>query len=149
MKNALIFTLTIIALIFTTSSCGNKGCTDPLAANYLEEANKDDGSCEYAPTIMIDSPNSNMKSPGDTISIQIHVTDDDQIQEISSKLTCFMNDSIYWSDDSHPNANEHHVMSSCVMGLPQGISMSDFTLLVTATDHTGNESETSVTFHVM
>lgn len=32
------------------TSCGKKGCTDPLATNYSEDATKHDGSCEYAAT---------------------------------------------------------------------------------------------------
>ena len=35
-----------IATVFTTS-CQKKGCTDPEAINYSEEAEKDDGSCSY------------------------------------------------------------------------------------------------------
>jgi hypothetical protein len=35
------------SLAVTTVSCKKKGCTDPTATNYSEEAKKDDGSCEY------------------------------------------------------------------------------------------------------
>ena len=35
-----------IATVFITS-CQKKGCTDPEAINYSEEAEKDDGSCSY------------------------------------------------------------------------------------------------------
>ena len=35
-----------VATVFTTS-CKKKGCTDPEALNYSEEAEKDDGSCSY------------------------------------------------------------------------------------------------------
>ena len=35
-----------IATVFTTS-CKEKGCTDPEALNYIETAEKDDGSCSY------------------------------------------------------------------------------------------------------
>ncbi|RYM35948.1 hypothetical protein ERX46_02840 [Brumimicrobium glaciale] len=31
------------------SSCKKEGCTDPVATNYNAEAEKDDGSCEFAP----------------------------------------------------------------------------------------------------
>lgn len=35
------------SLAFGTVSCKKKGCTDPTANNYSEEAKKDDGSCTY------------------------------------------------------------------------------------------------------
>ena len=35
------------------SSCKKKGCTDASAANYSEEAKKDDESCVYTPVISI------------------------------------------------------------------------------------------------
>lgn len=38
---------TLLLLAITVSACSNKGCTDPLAANYNSEATKDDGSCDY------------------------------------------------------------------------------------------------------
>ncbi len=34
-------------IAFSITSCRKKGCTDETAANYDEEAKKDDGSCEY------------------------------------------------------------------------------------------------------
>lgn len=34
-------------LIVGTVSCSKKGCTDPTALNYSDNAKKDDGSCEY------------------------------------------------------------------------------------------------------
>jgi hypothetical protein len=37
---------TATGLLFT--SCGKKGCTDPLATNYDQDATKHDASCEYA-----------------------------------------------------------------------------------------------------
>lgn len=37
--------LLCFSLLWT--SCKEPGCTDPLAVNYSEEANKDDGSCSY------------------------------------------------------------------------------------------------------
>tara|TARA_B110000305_G_C19451143_1_gene648016 strand:+ start:1856 stop:2626 length:771 start_codon:yes stop_codon:yes gene_type:complete len=43
MKNC-IFTLLISIVLF---SCKNEGCTDPLAINFDDSSNKNDGSCEY------------------------------------------------------------------------------------------------------
>ncbi|PWH82911.1 hypothetical protein [Brumimicrobium oceani] len=36
----------VLGLGFT--SCKKEGCTDPVAVNYNDDAEKDDGSCEYA-----------------------------------------------------------------------------------------------------
>ncbi len=47
MKKTLLFTALISLFIITTSSCKKKGCTDPTAINYNENAKKDDGSCTY------------------------------------------------------------------------------------------------------
>ena len=50
MKNLLL--LVAVATIGLTS-CKKKGCTDPQAANYNSEAQKDDETCTYTPTIAI------------------------------------------------------------------------------------------------
>jgi len=48
MKNSHInvFAIALLAIISVTS-CKKKGCTDPTAYNYSDEAKKDDGSCSY------------------------------------------------------------------------------------------------------
>ena len=48
-----IFTLLISIILF---SCKNEGCTDPLAINFDESSNKNDGSCQYSSNCT--SPNS-------------------------------------------------------------------------------------------
>lgn len=50
MKNLLL--LAAIATI-GLASCKKKGCTDPQAVNFSSEAEKDDESCNYIPTIII------------------------------------------------------------------------------------------------
>jgi hypothetical protein len=50
MKKLRIPSVLLIALIgvsILTTACKKEGCTDPLATNYNEKANHDDGSCEY------------------------------------------------------------------------------------------------------
>ncbi|PHR27154.1 MAG: hypothetical protein COA38_13640 [Fluviicola sp.] len=50
MKNLLL--LAAVATIGLVS-CKKKGCTDPQAVNYSSEAQKDDETCTYIPTIAI------------------------------------------------------------------------------------------------
>lgn len=47
-KSSFIILIVVVsvATVFTTS-CKKKGCTDPEALNFSEEAEKDDGSCSY------------------------------------------------------------------------------------------------------
>ena len=48
MKNSNIKIIAIAFLaILSVTSCKKKGCTDPEAYNYSDEAKKDDGSCSY------------------------------------------------------------------------------------------------------
>ena len=152
----LIYILTLASLSFNLFSCKkNEGCTDPNALNYDSSASKDNNSCIYesdttAPIIVINSPNGDMKPPGTNISIDIYVTDNDEINQINSTLKCMMNDSIYWFNDIvGANASEKQITDNWVAFLPQGIMMSDFILNVVATDNEGNSEQSSVTFHVM
>lgn len=50
MKNLIL--LAAVATI-GLASCKKKGCTDPQAVNYTSEAQKDDESCNYIPTIAV------------------------------------------------------------------------------------------------
>ena len=43
----------ISVLMFGTQSCKKKGCLDSSAANYNDEAKKDDGTCVYTPVITL------------------------------------------------------------------------------------------------
>lgn len=48
------FILGIFAVSLMAASCKKEGCTDPAASNYDEEANEDNGMCEY-PTPVYDT----------------------------------------------------------------------------------------------
>lgn len=56
----LILFLALTASISSIQSCKKKGCTDPIAINYDDQAEKDDGSCTYPPEIVI---NGNVTTP--------------------------------------------------------------------------------------
>lgn len=47
-------------------SCKKKGCIDPTAVNYSSEAKKDDGTCNYVPTILVTGSSTMTISVGDT-----------------------------------------------------------------------------------
>jgi hypothetical protein len=67
--NKTLSLLAISALLLgTASSCGKKGCTDPNAVNYNTEAKKNDGSCKFAPTIVVNGNNPETINVGDTYS---------------------------------------------------------------------------------
>ena len=50
---SILLCLSVLGLF--TTSCGKDGCTDPNATNYDEDADDDDGSCEFAPTYTVSS----------------------------------------------------------------------------------------------
>ncbi len=50
MKKLLLF---VAVASVGLASCKKKGCTDPQAVNYSSEAQKDDETCNYIPTIAI------------------------------------------------------------------------------------------------
>lgn len=45
--NSILALLLLSGFAFTFSGCKTEGCTDPLATNYDEDADKNDGSCVY------------------------------------------------------------------------------------------------------
>ena len=53
MKTNYSILLTMSVAMLINVSCKKKGCTDPMATNYSEEAKKDDETCAYVPTITL------------------------------------------------------------------------------------------------
>jgi hypothetical protein len=50
-----------MGVTFAISSCKTKGCTDPYAENYNEEAEKDDESCTYLSDRLLGTYNVNQE----------------------------------------------------------------------------------------
>ena len=67
MKNSNIKIIAIAFLaILSVTSCKKKGCTDPEAYNYSDEAKKDDGSCSYEAPYTIPTTYSFTDASGNT-----------------------------------------------------------------------------------
>jgi len=58
-------------LVFVSVSCKKKGCTDSVAINYSETATRDDGSCEYADPVVVDTPQLIFKFKFDSTQIRL------------------------------------------------------------------------------
>jgi hypothetical protein len=52
MKNKILFTVFILATIFTLNSCKKEGCTDSEADNFCTECKKADNSCRFSGSIV-------------------------------------------------------------------------------------------------
>lgn len=92
MKNSGLILLALslsVASVFTTS-CKKRGCTDPEAINYSEEAEKDDGSCSFegAMVFWYDEATSDQLVQDGAITMTFYVDD----KEIGSSDA-----DIYWT----------------------------------------------------
>ncbi len=142
-------------------SCKKKGCTDSNAINYNSSAQINNGSCTYEqiidtidPEISIISPNTGLNGgyfqKGDEIIINVSISDDYQLHEIHSTITCLANDSVYWMNFQNgmlgTNKQVQGLWGSC---LPQGVSSSGFQFIVNATDASSNSISKSFFFNVI
>jgi hypothetical protein len=64
-SNIKIIAIAVFAIVSFTS-CKKKGCTDPAAYNYSDEAKKDDGSCSYEAPYTIPTTYSFTDASGNT-----------------------------------------------------------------------------------
>lgn len=83
--------LTLIALgaLITLSSCNRKGCTDPQATNYDENAKKDDGSCILDDTPSYATPTTYVftdANGNNTVSYQGQTDRLNQLSEMTSLM---------------------------------------------------------------
>ncbi len=56
MKKYILISIVLFTGMIFFSSCKKKGCTDPAACNYSEEAKKDDGTCIVKASCSLDAP---------------------------------------------------------------------------------------------
>ncbi len=155
--------LILFMILFSTiSSCKKEGCTDTNAINYDSNAEVNNGLCQYEtisdtllPQISIHSPNAGINNlsifqKGETLDINISISDDIQLQEVHSQIKCEANDSIYWlNSQTGMTANFKQITSAWTASLPQGVNSSGFILNVSATDASNNTNSQMFSFTVV
>ena len=86
--NKVLVILTVASLA-VFPSCKKKGCTDATATNFDSEAEKDDGSCEYAPVVTYSTPDTYVFTDADgnnTVSYGGQTARMDMLSEMTSYL---------------------------------------------------------------
>jgi hypothetical protein len=152
----------LIILFSAISSCKKEGCTDSNAINFDSNAEVNNGLCEYEaisdtllPQISIHSPNGGITNltifqEGEILDINISISDDLQLQEVHSQITCEANDSIYWLNaQTGMKESFKQITSAWTASLPQGVNSSGFILSVNATDASNNTNSQLFSFTVV
>ena len=70
MRKSLLLLIVPAVFVGSLNSCKKKGCMDPDATNYNEEAKKDDESCTYVPIISLNGSAQMTLELGDTYEEQ-------------------------------------------------------------------------------
>ncbi len=132
MKNTIITTILASMILFSISSCKKEDTTDT-----------------EKPVITIVDPTTSVTyNSGDEVHFKFEITDNDEIHEIEAMLIkehMGMKDTV-WSKHDHPDAAEHTMHGHYTIGT---VMHADFSVIVKATDHTGNKATATTAFHVM
>ena len=102
-----------------------------------------------APVINIMSPTSTaMYMSGDSAHIHVVITDNDELHEYSAVIErTHMGSTVeVWNESGHEHTQQKMIHADYVIDVP-GMH-NDFTLRVTASDHSGNETTDEVSWHV-
>jgi hypothetical protein len=86
--NKVLVILTVASLA-VLPSCKKKGCMDATATNFDSEAEKDDGSCEYAPVVTYNTPDTYVftdANGNNTVSFGGQTARMDMLSEMTSYL---------------------------------------------------------------
>jgi hypothetical protein len=86
--NKVLVILTVASLA-VLPSCKKKGCMDATATNFDSEAEKDDGSCEYAPVVTYNAPDTYVftdANGNNTVSFGGQTARMDMLSEMTSYL---------------------------------------------------------------
>lgn len=105
---------------------------------------------EDIPLIKIHSPvNQGVFTSGDTIDIHVVISDNDELHEIEAKIMAesMGAEELVWELATHTHEATYDVYYRLVV--PSGITPTDYTLEVEASDHHNNIGQKSLTFQAM
>ena len=151
-KQILILAIASLVSGMTMSSCTTEGCTDKEAANYNEDAEKDDDSCEYGdiidPKITINEPTESSYDMTDgkaTFPISVDVSDNEELHSVVLVLTNTSKEKEEIRIHLHPDAATVSIDTS----FTGSVIHQDYEIKVTAEDHNGNSITEKEYTHIM
>lgn len=135
MKNTLLALFAMALVMTTISSCAKE-----------EEETTD----TEAPKITISSPTTGTTYVSeDEVHLEFEISDNDQLHEIAGYLISDhmgMVDTV-WTESVHAHETEYSMHDHYT--IPAGTMHKDYSVIVTASDHSGNETTETFAFHVM